>query len=348
MITACGCRSSVEPVAAKHFEVTDSLIRRLLIDTVQHANTHHELSFSAKIVADEGRQALIYPMVSGTVENISVRVGDRVGKGQVLATLTSAEMAGFEKDVIGSAAELRNARRSLEAAEQLYSSGLASARELEEAKNDFLIKQAEDRKARSILKLNGGHTSGKYTIVSPITGFIVDKNINSNMQLRADNDQHLFEIADLSSVSAMVNVYESDIARISEGDEVKISVLSYPDRVFSGVVNKIYNMLDKESKVMNARVSISNPDLLLKPGMLATVKVQSRSGINLPVVSSRGIIFDENHNYVLKLSAANKVQIQEVEVSRRTAGNAYINKGLEAGDRIIASKQVFIYESLKN
>jgi cobalt-zinc-cadmium efflux system membrane fusion protein len=348
MITASGCRSSVEPVEAKQFEVTDSLIKRLLVDTVQHANTQHELNFSAKIIPDEERQALIYPMVSGTVKNISVRVGDRVSKGQVLATLSSAEMAGFEKDVIGSAAELRNARRSLESAEQLYRSGLSSARELEEAKNDLLVKQAEDRRARSILKLNGGNSSGKYTIVSPITGFIVDKNISSNMQLRADNDQHLFEIADLSSVSAMVNVYESDISRIREGDEVKISILSYPDKVFSGNVNKIYNTLDKESKVMNARVSISNRDLLLKPGMLATVKVQSKSGINLPVVSSRGIIFDENRNFVLKLSAANKVVIQEVEVSRKTSGNAYISKGLEAGDRIIASKQVFIYESLKN
>jgi cobalt-zinc-cadmium efflux system membrane fusion protein len=230
----------------------------------------------------------------------------------------------------------------------LYSSGLASARAVEEAKNDFLVKQAEDKRARSILKLNGGNSSGKYSILSPISGFIVEKNISSNMQLRVDNNQHLFAIADLSSVTAMVNIYESDIARIKEGDEVKVSILSYPDQTFTGLINKVYNTLDKDSKVMNAKVSISNPKLLLKPGMLATVKIQSKSGTNLPEVTSRGIIFDEDRNYVLKLTASNKIKIQQVEISRKSADKAYISKGLEAGDRIIASKQVFIYESLKN
>jgi cobalt-zinc-cadmium efflux system membrane fusion protein len=168
------------------------------------------------------------------------------------------------------------------------------------------------------------------------------------MQLRADNDNSLFTIADLSSVSAIVNIYESDIPRISEGDEVKISILSYPDRQFFGKINKIYNVLDGESKVMNARVSIANPQFTLKPGMLATVSISARSGIDLPVVNSRGIIFDENRNYVLTLSADNKVQIKEVEVNRKANGKTYISKGLNAGDRIIASKQVFLYETLKD
>ena len=348
MTTAFSCKTAVEPVVVERFEMNDSLYKRMLIDTVQQANRQRELSFSAKIIADDERQALIYPMVSGTVKNISVRIGDEVKKGQVLATLVSAEMAGFEKEVVSSAAEFSNSKRSLQEAEQLYSSGLASRKELEEAKNDFLVKQAEDKRATSILKLNGGNNSGKYSIVSPISGFIVEKNINSNMQLRVDNNQSLFAIADLSFVSAMVNIYESDISKISEGDDVKISVLSYPDTVFTGTINKIYSMLDKDSKVMNARISISNSDMVLKPGMQAMVKIQSKSGINLPEVSSRGIIFDENRNFVLKLNAANKVEIQEVKISRKTADKAYINEGLNAGDRIIASKQVFIYESLKN
>jgi cobalt-zinc-cadmium efflux system membrane fusion protein len=348
MVMAFGCKTSVEPVEVKRFEVTDSLVKRLLVDTVQQANAVQELNFSARIAADEEREALVYPMVSGTVNNVAVKIGDRVKKGQLLATLASAEMAGFEKEVASSSAELRNAGRSLEEAEQLYKSGLASARNLEEAKNEFLVKQAEDKRARSILKLNGGDANGKYTILSPISGFIVERNVNTNMQLRADNDQNLFSIADLSVVSAMVNIYESDISRIREGDEVKVSILSYPDRSFSGIINKIYNTLDKDSKVMHAKVSISNPELLLKPGMLATVKIRSKSGINLPGVTSRGIIFDEDRNFVLKLSASNQVKIQEVEISRKAADKVYISKGLDAGDRIIASKQVFIYESLKN
>lgn len=348
IFVAIGCSPNVEPITAKRFEVSDSLIKRLLIDTVQQANANVELSFSAKIMASEDKQANIYPMVSGLVKNVSVMVGDRVAKGQQLASLESAEMSAYEKDVVAADAALANARRSLEQTEKLYGSELASGKELEEAKNDFLVKTAELNNAKAVLKLNGGDSGGAYSIVSPISGFIIEKNVNSNMQLRPDNDQVLFAIADLSTVVALINIYESDIPNIKEGDEVQIALLSYPDRTFSGKINKILNVLDNDSKVMNAKVSISNPELILKPGMLATARIQSRSSINLPVVSSRGIIFDDNKNHVLVLDEAGKVKIQAVEISRKTAGKAYISKGLNPGQRIIASKQVFIYENLKN
>lgn len=348
VILSQSCTSSKEAPVAEKFAVTDSLINRLLIDTVQQANNRTDLSFSAKITADEERKAEIFPMVSGTVRNVPVKLGDKVNAGQVLATMGSTEMAGFDKEVISAAAELRNAERNVKQIQELYKSGLSSGRELEEAKNDLLIKQAEDKRAKATLRLNGGNNNGNYTIKSPLTGFIIEKNLTSNMQLRPDNNKNLFTVADLSSVWAMINIYESDISRIKEGDEVSISILSYPEKVFKGKIDKVYNMIDNESKVMNARVSIANPGYLLKPGMMATVLVAAKSGIDLPVVNSRGIIFDENKSYVLVVNAAKKLRIQEVEIARKTVDKAYISKGLTAGDRIVASKQVFLYESLKN
>lgn len=344
---SCTSTPKEAPVTAK-FAITDSLINKLLIDTVQQANNRTDLSFSAKITADEERKAEIFPMVSGNVRSVPVKLGDRVSQGQVLATMGSAEMAGFDKEAISSSAELRNAERNVKQVQELYKSGLSSARELEEAKNDYVIKQAEDKRAKSTLKLNGGNNNGLYTIKSPLTGFIIEKNVTTNMQLRPDNNKNLFTVADLSSVWAMINIYESDISRIHEGDEVSISILSYPEKVFTGKIDKIYNMINDESKVMNARVTISNPGYLLKPGMMATVNISAKSGIDLPVVNSRGIIFDEDKNYVLVVDAAKKVRIQQVEIGRKTTDKAYISKGLQAGDRIVASKQVFLYESLKN
>ena len=98
---------------------------------------------------------------------------------------------------------------------------------------------------------------------------------------------------------------------------------------------------------MNARVVIANNHALLKPGMMGTVKVSAYSGIDLPAVNARAIVFDNNKNYVLVLNNENKVRIQEIEIGRKTADRVYINKGLKAGDRVIASKQVFLFENLK-
>ncbi|WP_207534684.1 efflux RND transporter periplasmic adaptor subunit [Desertivirga arenae] len=346
LLQACTDQKDI-PVEEK-FVVTDSLLNKLLVDTVQDANTTAELNFSARIAANEDRQAKVFPMVGGTVRAVPVRLGDRVKAGQVLAVMGSGEMAGFDKEMISAAAELRNAERAVRQTEELYKSELSSARELEEAKNDLAIKRAEYKRASAVMKLNGGNHSGKYQLSSPISGFVIEKNVTPNMQVRPDNDMGLFAIADLSNVWAMINVYESDIARISQGDEVNLSLLSYPQRVFKGKIDKIDNLLDNDSKVVNARVSISNPDFLLKPGMMATVKVRGKADSQLPWVKSRGVIFDENKYYVLVVNQARKVRIQEIEIGRRSGDNVYISKGLNAGDRIIASKQVFLYESLKN
>jgi membrane fusion protein, heavy metal efflux system len=342
------CTTASETTTNDKFEVTDSLISKLTIDTVQSPNNLTVLNFSAKITANEDLQAVIYPMVSGTIGNVNVKIGDKVSKGQLLATVASSEMAGFDKEVISADAELRNATRALKQAEELYHSGLSSAKELEEAKNDFTIKQSEAQRAKTILKLNGGNTKGNYRIISPLSGYIIEKNISNYMQLRPDHEQSLFTVADLSNVWAVINIYESEIAMLKEGDEVEVAVLSYPDKVYKGMIDRIYNTIDHESRVINARVNIKNSGFSLKPGMMATVKVLSKSTIDLPSISPKAIIFDENKNYVLVLDPKQKIRIQEVEIGRKTTDRIYISKGLNAGDKVVASKQVFLFESLKN
>ncbi|WP_214229068.1 efflux RND transporter periplasmic adaptor subunit [Pedobacter sp. B4-66] len=346
LLPSCSEQSKEAP-KEDNFVVTDSLLKRLEIDTVQGANNQADLNFSAKITANEERMSKVYPMVSGLVQNVPAKLGDRVSKGQLLATMTSAEMAGFDKEAISSSAELRNAQRSVKLTEDMFKSGLASERDLDQAKNDLLVKQAEDKRSKSILSLNGGNKNGTYALKAPISGFIIDKNVTSNMQVRPDNNANLFTIADLSDVWALVNIYESDISKIKEGDEVNISILSYPDKAFKGKISKIYNILDNDSKVMNARVVIDNPGYLLKPGMMATVQIATRNGATLPVVSTDCLIFDNNKYYVLVLDPVKKVRIQEIEIGRKFEDKAYISKGLNAGDRVVASKQLFLYDSLK-
>lgn len=343
---ACTEHKTETPI--EKFAITDSLLNRLVIDTVEQANNKTDLMFSAKITANEERRSELFPMVSGNVNQVAVRLGDEVSSGQLLATVNSSEMAGFDKEVIAANAELKSAERSMKQAEQLFESGLSSAKELEDAKNDYQIKKAEAKRSAAVLKLNGGSKNGFYAIKSPIKGFVIEKNVTNNMQLRADNDKSLFTIADLSNVWAMINVYESDISRIKNGDAVKLTTLSYPDQIFTGKIDKLYNLIDQDTKVMSARVVISNPDFLLKPGMLGTVKVSASTNSNLPVVNSTAVIFDENKNYLLVLDQNKKVSIREIQIGRKTADKTYISSGVNAGDLIIASKQVFLFESLKS
>jgi cobalt-zinc-cadmium efflux system membrane fusion protein len=288
----------------------------------------------------------IFPMVSGIAQSVHVQLGDVVKKGQVLTTMKSAEIAGFSRDLISAQADLRNAKRQLETTQDLYKSGLSSEKDLEQAKSDYQKATAENNRAGSIMSINKSNGKG-YEIQAPLSGYIIEKNVTDDMQVRADNNQNLFTIADLSSVFVLINMYESDIASVKLGDAVQITTLAYPDKVFTGKIDKLFDVLDPDNKVMRARVMISNPDNMLKPGMFTNVKIQAKSGMNLPAVKTDAIVFDNNKNYVVVVDGPAKVHIQPVEIAKRVEDVAYISKGLKPGQRVVASRQVYLYESLK-
>jgi cobalt-zinc-cadmium efflux system membrane fusion protein len=329
------------------FQVTDTLLNSLLIDTVKEAGAISEITLTGSIAPDENKMVKIFPMVSGVAQDVHVQLGDVVQKGQTLAIMRSAEMASFNKDFVSSEADIRSTRRTYESTEDLYKGGLASQKDLEQAKADYDKAVAEGKRAQSVVSINKSNGQG-YEIKAPISGFVVEKNLTNSMQVRTDNSQNLFTIADLSTVYVLVNIYESDISSVQTGDPVKITTLSYPDKVFTGKIDRIDNMLDPDNKVMRARVKINNPGNILKPEMFANVIINGRSGENLPEINTRSLVFDNDKNYVLVVDGKAHVRIQPIEIAKRVEDRAFISKGLKPGDRLVASRQVYLYESLKD
>ena len=335
------------PEKDARFQITDTLLKSLLVDTVKEANALTQLTLTGSIAPDENKMVKIYPFVSGVAQDVNVQLGDVVHKGQTLAIMKSAEMAGFTRDYASSEADINNTKRILESTEDMYKSGLSSQKDVEQAKSDYQKAVAEGRRAGDVMQINKSNGNG-YEVKAPLSGFVVEKNLTNNTQVRADNTLNLFTIADLSTVYVLVNVYESDISKIQTGDPVKITTLSYPDKVFDGKIARIDNMLDPDNKVMHARVTINNPGNLLKPGMFANVMIQAKSGEDLPFINSNALVFDNDKNYVIVIDGNAKVRIQPVEVAKTVEDRAYIANGLKPGDRIIASRQVYLYESLKD
>lgn len=329
------------------FEVTDTLLNSLLKDTVKEASALTQITLTGSIAPDENKMVKIFPLVSGVAQDVHVQLGDVVQKGQTLAIMKSAEMAGYTKDYISSTADIKNTKRILESTQDLYKGGLASQKDLEQAQSDYDKAVAEGKRAGAVISINKSNENG-YEVKSPLSGFVVEKNLNNSTQVRADNSQNLFTIADLSTVYVLVNVYESDISKLQTGDSVKITTLSYPDKVFTGKIDKIDNMLDPDNKVMHARIKIENPGNLLKPGMFANILIKAKSGESLPVISANAIVFDNDKNYVIVIDGKAKVHIQPIEVAKTVEDRAYIRSGLKPGDRIVASRQAYLYESLKD
>ena len=287
-------------------------------------------------------------MVSGVIQDIKVMLGDYVQKGQVLGVIKSSEMAGISNDLVNAETNLRVAQKNMEASQDMFKSGLASQKELLVAEAARDQAQSEQNRVKRILHINGGNSNGDYIVRSPISGFVVEKLVTNNMSIRGDNGTNLFTISDLKNVWIIANVYESNISQIHLNDEVDVTTLSYPDKVFHGKVDKIMNVLDPTNKVMKVRVVLPNPGYQLKPEMFANVKVTNEGNRQALCVASSAVIFDHSQNYVLVYHNNSDIKIVPVQVINTVDDRSYISGDVKLNDKVIASQTILIYDALNN
>src|SRR5450432_623979 len=214
----------------KGYVLPDSLLKTIVIDTVTNSRILNTLTLTGKVDFNEDNVIRIYPTISGQVSDIKVMTGDYVKKGQVLAILRSSDMASFSNDFVTAQSNVEIAKKSMEATNDMYKSGLASQRDQLSAQEGYNQAVSSFEKAKRVLSLNGGSMTGEYIIKSPIDGYVVDRQINNNMMIRSDNSTALFTISDLKNVWVMANVYESNISNVKMGDSVNITTLSYPGK----------------------------------------------------------------------------------------------------------------------
>jgi cobalt-zinc-cadmium efflux system membrane fusion protein len=328
------------------FVISDSLFKTLKIDSVVKCPLVNALTFTGQVSFNEDNVARIFPMVSGNITNISVQLGDHVNAGQRLGVIRSSEMAGYGNDLVTSETNLLIAQKNMDAANDMYKSGLMSQKDYITAQQMYKQAQSQLNRSKEVLQINGGNTEGQYVVKSPVSGFVVEKQVNNNMAIRPDNTNDLFTISDLKNVWVLANVYESNISQVHLGDNVDVTTLSYPGRVFHGKVDKVLNVLDPTNKVMKLRVVLPNPDYALKPGMFASITVINNTNDETLCVPAGSVIFENSQYYVLVYKSKFDVQITSVQVIGTNGNKTYISGGVHVGDRVIGSDAVMIYSAL--
>jgi cobalt-zinc-cadmium efflux system membrane fusion protein len=278
-----------------------------------------------------------------------VQLGDYVSAGQVLGVVKSSEMAGYSNNLVIAQTNVTATKKQLDATTDLYKSGLASNLDVTSAQVNYDQALSALETAKRILKINGNNDKGDYILRAPISGFIVQKNVTNNTAVRGDNGANLFTISDLKDVWVQANVYEANIEKVHLGDNVQVKILSEPDKVFTGKVDKILNVLDPASKVIKVRVVLQNPDYILKPAMFASVMVSnSEKGKEALCVSSKALVYETSRYYVLVYHGAGKADIAPVEILNTIGDKTFISSGVQEGDRVISSLALQIYSELNN
>jgi len=344
------CKSDAEKKSdeKQKYVIPDSIMKTIVIDTVQKCQLVNAITLTGQVDFNQDHVVKLYPLISGVIQGITVVLGDYVKQGQVLGVIRSSEMAGYSNDLTNAETNLRIAAKNLEKTKDMYKSGLASLTDSLSAEVAYQQAQSELNRVNRVLSINGGNTQGEFQVKSPISGFLVEKFVNNNTNIRSDNSNNLFTISDLKNVWIWANVYESNISTIHMGDNVDVTTLSYPGRVFRGKIDKIMNVLDPTNKVMKVRVALENPDYSLKPQMFASVTVTNKENRQAICIPSRALIFDHSQYYVLIYKDKSDIQITPVQVINTIGEKTYISSGANEGDKVIGSQAILIYTALNS
>ena len=330
------------------YVMPDSLFKTLIVDTVRISPVNDATKFSGIVDFNADKVVNVFPLITGNVQGVKVVLGDYVTKGQVLGIVKSAEIANYNSALVTAEATVKLTQRQLAQQKSLFSSGLASQVDVASAEVAYDQALAARTAASRILSINGNSSNGQYLIKSPIDGFVVQKNVTNGMSIRSDNGTGLFTISNLKDVWIQANVYETNIDKVHQGDEVDVTTITYPDKIFKGQVSKLMNVLDPTTKVMKMRVVLENSNYQLKPQMFATVTVHNAENIKATAVSSKDLVFDHSQYYVVVISGKKDVQIRPVEIISINDKTAYIKGGVKPGERLVGSDALLIYGALNS
>jgi cobalt-zinc-cadmium efflux system membrane fusion protein len=347
VLTACKDKKAADGTEKKSFVLSDTMLSTTKFVKVTQQQLKSEMEFYGKIVADNNKLIEIYPVVGGSVVKVCVELGDYVQKGQLLATIRSTEVAGFEKDLNDAKSDLLVASNNLKVTQELFEGKLSTERDVISAKSVLAKAQSQLIRVNETYKIYSMKTGAIYEVRAPFSGFILQKEITQDMILRNDNSNNIFDIAQIDEVWAIANVNESDINLVKLGGDAQVVTLSYPDKVFKGTVDKIYNVIDTETKAMKVRIRLKNPKFLLKPEMKATIKLSYLEPQKMLTIPSSALIFDKN-NYVMVYKDRYNIETRRVEVFRQVGYVSYIERGLKLGETIINKNQLLIYDALND
>jgi len=345
---SCKAKQEDAPVD-KRICISDTMTSMVKIDSAQISNMSDELKLSGEVNFDDKKVTKVFAFSSGQVLKVNVSVGDKVSRGQVLAVIKSADIAGNYSDLSTAGNDVAIAKKQMDNEASLFKNGIASEREYIEAKENYQRAVTSAEKIKSQISINGGgktSANGTYVVTAPQTGYIVEKKINEGAFIRNDANDNLFTIGDISDVWIWANVYETDISKVKSGYNAAITTLAYPDKIFYGKVDEVYNVLDPVTKVMKIKIKLNNINQELKPEMFANISITNPQGENQVSIPKAAVLPDDGKNYVVLYHSKCDLKVQEVQVLKTIGDKTFIKAGLKQGDKILCNNQILFYKAL--
>jgi cobalt-zinc-cadmium efflux system membrane fusion protein len=296
------------------------------------------LDLGAKVQPDPTKVVRLFPPASGRLVAVRVKPGDRVRRGQTLAILDTSDAASARSDFVKASLEADRAGRAMERQKLLFEHGASAEKDYIDARAQAESARAELARARQrlqLLNISPSANSDLVPLISPANGTVLDVSAApGEFSKSLESANPLITVADLSTVWIVGDVYEKDVAKISLGKPVTVTLQAYPDQQWDGRIDSISGALDPVTRTLKVRVVRPNRDQRLKPEMFGTIQV--RAGSHRALVVPAAAIVREGSTTTVFVRNAGKLEQHTVTVGQTVDGRVEILSGLSAGDQVAA------------
>lgn len=333
------------------------------VGRVQRTAINDEITVVGNLIGEA--TVAVAPRAAGRLQEVYVRLGDRVNRGQRIAKIEDFELQEQIKQAeaaqeVASAtirqreADLALAKTNVERNQSLFDRNILPKQTLDDntaryqsaqAQLDLARAQAVQSKARlDELNINLANT----IITSPTNGYIARRLVDPGASV--GQNAPVVEVVDISRVRLVANVVERDLKELQAGDTTRVQVDAYPGETFTGRIARVSPVLDPATRTASLEVEIPNPDARLKPGMYARVGITMDTKKDALVLPSdaladlggrRGVFQVQNGTAVFRTVQVGSEQGYLVEVlGGLSEGDEVITTGARAlrdGDPVIVS-----------
>jgi membrane fusion protein (multidrug efflux system) len=330
------------------------------VASVKRADMTESLTVVGNLIGAATVEAV--PKVSGRLDDVTVRLGDRVRKGQTLAKVEDREIAEQVKQAQASfdvaaatirqrEADLRLAQTNLDRSKNLFDRQLIPKQTFDDtdarfqaaaAQLDLAKAQYQQAQARlDELKINLANT----VISSPVSGFVGKRALDPGAWVTPNST--FISVVDIGIVRLVANIVEKDLRRINPGMKADVGVDAYPGEHFVGRIAHVAPVLDPATRTAQIEVEIENSSFRLKPGMYAKVSFTVEHKEKILVVPANAVVDASGKKGVYVPGDGDVAKFQAVTLGMSDPDQIEITSGVTEGMRVISTGAAALREGDK-
>lgn len=345
----------VEPTYATSVTLNDKQLNAVEVGAVGYHDFPLVKHAVGSIDFNEDMAVQVFPPYQGKIIQLFAEIGDQVKKGQILFTINSPDLLNAEANLISSAGVLDQTTRALARAQELYNTHAISQAELEQDISNQQTAEGNLRTGRDAVRIFGksdaeidqivAKRSADPTLVvpSPITGQITGREGQPGLFVQPGTPPAVFTVADNNTMWMLANVAESDIPDFRVGQEISVSLMAFPGRVFHGRIWSTDAMVDPNTHRMLVRSAVDDPDHELRSGMFADFEIRIGNPLHAVAVPVNAVVRDGDGTYTVWVTAdRRRFTKRTVKIGMEDAGYRQILDGVKLGELVATEGAVYL------